>query len=275
MEPEIVDPSEALRAALTQEDEGVTSTEAPVENGTPVENGHPAWREILDVVPDALRPSLEPKLAEWDSNVQKRFEKYKPLDEFAGLSPDELRAGLNLINSINHDPAAFYKNFGQFYNLTPAQAAAVVAAPVEDVEGEFIDPRITQLEENQAKINAALEQQVAQQAQVEAEKWMTDKQNTAAEKAKAEGIELDWQTILPMAAQTGEASGNFDKAFDNAVEHYMGLVKKFRPSASSTAPDVLPPSGALPSSPKFDPSTLDPAERRKYAAQAIAQLYKD
>src|SRR5690606_21922806 len=82
-------------------------------------DGHPAWLELLNDLPESLRPLVKPKLEEWDSGVNKRFEQiqeqYSPYKQLAeqGITPDKVEQYANIARMIETNPRGFYEQMGQ------------------------------------------------------------------------------------------------------------------------------------------------------------------
>jgi len=87
------------------------------------EGGNPAWQPFLEAVPQEYHAKVTPLLQEWDSNVNKRFEKvhsdyadYKDFKE-NGVNRAQLEQGLNLLNAISADPLQVYKAMKEAYKF--------------------------------------------------------------------------------------------------------------------------------------------------------------
>lgn len=89
-------------------------------------NNNPAWNEFLEVVPQELHGQVTPILEKWDKGVQERFTKvqseYEPWKEFsgAGVDPETVRFGLNVLRSLEENPQMVYKAIGDYYKLNDA-----------------------------------------------------------------------------------------------------------------------------------------------------------
>ena len=110
-----------------------------MDNDSVESQGNPAWNDILQDFPVELHPKLTPHLESWDKGVQERIDKihsdYKPWEQFikAGVEPETVNFGLNVLNSLSENPQMVYEAIGKYYGLTPAQAkAAVEESKVED-----------------------------------------------------------------------------------------------------------------------------------------------
>ena len=73
--------------------------------------GHPAWQEILDVLPDSLHSVVRPTLEKWDKGVEERFntfhQQYDPYKEFVENEVDPLliQQAMGVLQKLNEDPS--------------------------------------------------------------------------------------------------------------------------------------------------------------------------
>lgn len=86
------------------------------ESGQPEGQGHPAWKEILDVLPESLHEVVKPTLAKWDKGVSDRFDQinsqYSPYKEFVEnkIDPEILKRGFFLLREFETNPEALVQN---------------------------------------------------------------------------------------------------------------------------------------------------------------------
>ena len=288
MEPN--EASDRLTAALTAENsptEVVVETPAVVD--TPAvateSQGHPAWQEVLTHIPAALHDSVRPALEKWDSGVKTRLEQYTPYQEFTAVPPEDLRAAKQLYDLMSNDPATLYQKMAEHYGYgtttptgqgSPGQQAQ---EPTVDL-GEFSDdltsnPQFQALQKQQQQMIDMFNQQQAQQQQAQAEQWLGSKQSAATEALAKQGITPDWDYILNKAASLGQQTKNNDVAFDKAVTEYAAMVNRFKtPVATTTAPIVASPSGAVPSS-QVNAASMTNDQRKQLMAQSLKQLFSD
>lgn len=275
-------PADKLQAAMENISEPSTTT-PPVVESPPVAEPiavNPAWNDILSVVPDVLHEQLKGKLSEWDRGVQKRFEEYKPFEEFKSLNPDQIRAGQQLYTTLNQDPRRLYEQLGQYLGQQSPQQQQPQQQEVVDLSEESDDdfqedPRITELQNSQRQMLEYLQGQENQRQQKDAEAWMDQQQARVTELLKAKGIEPDWGYILP-AAVGGISSGmEPNQAVDQAVAGFESLVAKYRPSANSTAPLLMAPGSAMPASPPVDIGKMNDKDHKNFAIQLLGQALKD
>src|SRR4029078_3596605 len=64
--------------------------------------GHPAWRQILDQIPEEYHDSIIPELQRWDAGVSRRFQRihdeYAPYKELGEFEPDSVKEAMNVYN---------------------------------------------------------------------------------------------------------------------------------------------------------------------------------
>lgn len=111
-------------------------------------NGHPAWKPILDSIPESLHPLIKPKLEEWDKGVQTRFaeihkqyEGFKPFMDNK-VDPQWLQQAARFAAQFEQDPAEILSRANKTYELgfiTPDEAEALkqqIAAPSNDDDND-------------------------------------------------------------------------------------------------------------------------------------------
>lgn len=88
--------------------------------------GHPAWTELLNDVPEDLRPLLEPKLQEWERNMSQKLqgtvEQYKPYEQYQPLvehnvSLENVQKALWLAQQLEENPDGIIKSAIEHYGL--------------------------------------------------------------------------------------------------------------------------------------------------------------
>lgn len=85
--------------------------------------GHPAWQEILDVIPDELHHLVKPTLAKWDKGVQEKIEslhnKYEPYKDLVdnNVEMDQVNQAISLWNEIYENPSEVVKNVIDAFEL--------------------------------------------------------------------------------------------------------------------------------------------------------------
>jgi len=240
-------------------------------------SGNPAWGEFLEALPTSLHSQVTPILEKWDKGVQQRFQSihdeyaaYKPFKE-QNVDPDTIQYALGLVNALEQDPKRVWESMGEYYNLTPAQMQQVAEAqqqqsPSNDESpwdadtdtAEYVDPRISQLEQGVKQL---------------AEVIMTQKQ---AEAQAAEDAKLT-NELTSLKEKYGEYDENFvlgqmlnGVAAEDAVKNYTTMVERIRTEANRPpAPKVMGGgSSALPSE-SVNPAKMSEKQRRELATQML------
>lgn len=155
--------------------------------------GHPAWQEILEVIPEDLRPVIEPKLKEWDQGVNGKLQavrsEYEPLETYKPLvennvSLDYVQKALWLAHELENNPEGLVRQAIDHYGLDSVLAAQTSSSDPagndedddEDDENDFGDFDIT----NHPQFKA-----MQKQAE-ELEKWRREQQEAQeTEQAKS------------------------------------------------------------------------------------------
>lgn len=162
--------------------------------GNEQNSGNPAWKPILDVLPESLHNIVMPVLKEWDQGVQQKFaeirgeytelENYKKFVE-ANIDPEYVEQAVMLADSLQRDPGKIVGEINQAWNLgfIPKEEAEKLGQSSQDngdngdlfdtdAENDiFKDPRVKAMQE-------ALEE--LQQG------FQTDRQREEEEKATKE-----------------------------------------------------------------------------------------
>lgn len=239
--------------------------------------GHPAWKEILDLLPDEFHPLVTPKLKGWDDGVQTRFqnlqsqyEPYKPFIENE-VDPEYLQQAIGLAAAIEQDPQRVYNALAEAYGYGQGVADTTGATGADtDEDSDPDDPVAARLAEHERM----LEQM--------AEAFLADTNSREdAENQKA----LD--SYMSSLHEAYDKVGGFDENYvltqiangvdgRKAVESFQDAVKKFSGGAApvvtgvagSQAPPVMGGSGGLPSN-RTDPSTLSDADTGKLVAEML------
>jgi hypothetical protein len=243
--------------------------------GVPV--GHPAWKEILDAVPDEFHHLLTPTLEKWDKGVQQKIQDlHSEFDPFKSVvedyEPETVAMALNLAEAIQADPAGalaqLQKAYGLSVGVTGEQGVVEDDDAVElDSALEGTDPAIAkQLAEQRALIEELRAERQAEQESITQEQ---------------EDAELE-QMLATYIEDLHKIHGDFDEDFVitlmgngvdgvEAVERYQGIIANAAPKvpAGATAPAVLGSGGNIPSG-AVDVTKLSPTQTQDYVAQLLA-----
>lgn len=141
---------------------------------------NPAWKTLLDVLPQEFHTKVIPVLQDLDarfaSNAEelKKYEAYKPLAE-AGVPMDRIAETLRFAKELEDNPQEVFTRMNTLWELgfVPAEEAAKLAAPpaddsIEDWDGVDIQnhPLIKQLSDQLTQVQQNFEQRT--QAEQEA-----------------------------------------------------------------------------------------------------------
>jgi len=232
---------------------------------TPADSGNPAWKPILDALPDSLHETVRPQLEAWDRDVQTRFDtlrseqnQYTPWREFidSGVDPDTATYAIQLLNEIATNPRAIYDTLGQRLGLTPQQVEQAIQEGGDPSEEEYTDPRFQQLEEGFRTL-AELQLQQQQAAQQAAEDQALEAELTAAREKHGE---FDEDFVLEKLSQGA--------TMDQALEAWQTLVERIRGGQTPSAPVVLGGGGAVPA-PSQDVTQLTSKQTRGLVADIL------
>lgn len=262
------------------------STPEPQQTPVPQSGGHPAWNEILSRVPQSLHDSIRPTLEQWDKGVQEKLQQvhaqYDPYRQFTQMPPEQLSAAVQLFQVLNTNPELVYRQLAETFGQQQQAGAQGQNADEElyDPYGQQQqeDPRIAQLAQQQEMIMRQM--QAAQEAQVQqqANSWLDNKVNEISGVFKQRGIEPDMEYILGVATAQMQRTPNADpdQVMAAAVQKYESFLSRAASARTGIAgaPQVIPPSGAVPSS-NFDPTKLSGEDRRKVGAELIAQAFRE
>jgi hypothetical protein len=262
----------------------VQPEQAPAVEATPQTGGHPAWQEILQAVPQSLHETVRPTLEKWDAGVTEKLQKvhsqYAPFKDFAErqVPPDVLNAGLRLYEALNNDPKGFYQKLHERFGGQGQQQNS----PQQEVEdlGEFSsgefdiskDPRFQQLQMQQQQMQEAIQQQAARKAEEEASAWLDRRINEVQSQYKQNGIDLDMDYIMGVAAAKINANpqADPDNFINEAAAQYAKMVSNIKSTIPQkpTAPTIAAPSGATPKT-NFNAAKMSDQERRSLFADML------
>lgn len=106
-------------------DQGFSDGNDGGSGGAPQGGGgvHPAWNDVLNVIPKELHSQVIPHFQKWDQNTSKVHQRYEPYKEFVdnGVQADQIRQALQVARAIETDPRAVYELFAQEFGSGPGQ----------------------------------------------------------------------------------------------------------------------------------------------------------
>jgi len=271
-EPTEVAPPEVSAQEPSTTDSG--ESQAGQENS----GGNPAWQPFLDALPSSLHSQVTPILSEWDKGVQQRFEsiheEYAPYKQYKeqGIDPDTISQALNLVNALNENPEQVWKSMGEYYNLTPAEQAAVDdAAKTEDSsdqswmdDEDYVDPRIAKLEEGVKQMAELLMQEQQAKAQAAEDERLASELSSLKEKYG----EYDENYVLGLMLNGASA--------EEAIKGYKEITDRILAQNNRPpAPKVLGGGGGGVASTSVNPAKLSEAERKQLAMQMLAKAKQE
>lgn len=231
--------------------------------------GHPAWSEILSVVPQELHDQLTPKLQAWDQGVQQKISQlhseYEPYKEIiSDYGPDDIKSAVGLALALQNDPQTFFQQLidnaeslgidmseylGQGAGTDPDFQQGQ-QGDNEDIYGE----RFSRMEEAIGTLAEALLQQ--QQG------WSERDEDAALDQA-LNGLhqqfgDFDEDYVLTKIAAGVEPN--------EAVESFFKLTGK-NPK-SENVPPVLGAGGSLPTN-RQDLTKMSPSDTEKLVASML------
>lgn len=247
--------------------------------GTPIEGGeiqgtevesapgsNPAWESVLSVLPAEFHPLVTPEFQKWDQSAQQRiesvnqqFEPFKPFTE-AGIKPQDLEQGLQLMARLNEDPKGFYEALTEAYGF-----GGEIESEEEGDEEEapnFQDPRVDQLQQNLDLVAQTILSQQQEKANEQASRELDAELTSLRQKHG----DFDERYVLSLAAV------NDGVTLEQAVESYKQLVDNvLQKNPRQFAPTVLGNSSGgtgLPSQ-AIDPTKLDGKATRNLVAEML------
>lgn len=255
------------------------------------EGGHPAWQEILNVLPESLHGVVRPTLQDWDRGVQDKLasvrSEYEPFKDFIEQEVDAetLRQGLWLIDQLQTDPAKVAKEIIEAWNLqeqfnASQQPQSQVTQNNETPVGLDEDDPFSEFDITKHPDFIAMKQVVdGLQSETEAQKKARE---------EAEGL----KAIEDQLSNLRNSYGEFDETYVLALmsQGYDGekAVKQFKETVNQAAaqlaasnqqsaqkviqpPVVLGSDGAGSGSPSnaINPGAMKPSDREQLVAELL------
>lgn len=238
----------------------------------PVDFGYDSY---LGQVPEALRGQIEPAFKAYSDKLQQdvtgqlgQYAPYKELQD-QGWTPEHVTVGLNLLQTLENDPAKVYQALLQEHPELGQQIPAPVTPtpntpPVDQNIDPALDTRLSQMDQMLQLLyqgftqqqQQTIEQQQAQQEQTELAQFRTQLDQVAPED------KYPRQFILSYVAQ-GQTPEQAVKSFTE------WQTSQFQQQRSNGAPVIAPAGGGgLPSEP-LDTSKLTNTQRENLIAQYL------
>lgn len=206
------------------------------EPGTP--QGHPAYKEILDLLPESLHPLITPKLSEWDKRQQDKLQEvqgtYDPYKKFAEnhVDPQVIEQALYLANHLQNNPADFVERAITNFNLEQfkqQQQQNELEDELVDYDGEDISkhPLVKQMMDQ------------LQQTQQTLQTWQQEREQTTQEQQLEEYLdslekehgEFDRLYVASMLANNVDGP--------QAVKQYQDMVNQAALKLTGGNPEQL------------------------------------
>lgn len=254
-------------------------------DGTSTEggSGHPAWQEVLDLLPSEFAPIVTPALQKWDAGVQTRFENLQsalaPWKQFQDneIDPEFVNQALGLAAAIENEPArilaamaeaypdvvsAFLDEQGQGVANTGTNTGVYAEDDDDDDPFAPVNSKLAEHEQLMEQLAGAF---LAEQEEREAEGLSEALGEYMDALHTAYGTFDDDFVLTQMAnGADGEASV---KQFQTMITNFGGSLQGPGTTAKQ-APVVMGGGGGMPSN-QIDPRTMSDADTRNMVAQLL------
>lgn len=233
--------------------------------------GHPAWRQILNQIPEEYHDAVIPTLQQWDSGVSRRFQRihdeYAPYKELGEFEPDAIKEAMNVYNALNNDPAATWEAIGRVYGLSPQQVSQAASVDedfdMDDLPGP-IRERLARLDEHDRTLGV-LSQQIAQQQQAAQQQQEDQALEEYLDDLREEYGDFDEDYVVGLIAAGLDG--------DEAVERFQDMLEViandngFRPN--SNYPQVVSGGGGVPDYGQVDTSSMSNQDTQALVAEIL------
>lgn len=254
-------------------------TQGQNDNGTSnvddtANQGHPAWQEILDILPESLYPVVTPALEKWDKGVQTRFQnlqqQYEPWKPYVenDVDPQFVQQALGIASAIENEPAKILAAMQEAYPDVMAEFLKAAGASQGVVDTGSSGG--TEDDDDPYEARFAQHEQMMEKL---AETFLAD--------VEANESRENQEALDEYLSALGDSYGDFDETFvltqmangmdgEEAVKAFQGMVKNYGGNVgpkqqTNPAPTVMSASGGLPSN-RTDPRTMGDAD-----AQALVR----
>jgi len=260
----------AQMLGLTENNESDDEEEVE-EDGRP-QAGHPAWRQILDTIPEEYHDQIIPTLQDWDRGVSRRFQRihdeYAPYKDLGDIEPDSIKEALNVYNALTTNPAETWEAIGRVYGLSPQQVSQA-ASQDEDFDLEDlpapIRERLNRLDEHDRTL-MQLSQQIQQQNARSEEQAEDEALEEYLEELREEYGEFDEDYVVGLIASgmDGEdAVGRFQ-----ALLHDIASNIEFD-EPKQNYPQVMSGGGGVPDYGQVDTSKMSNQDTQALIAEIL------
>lgn len=199
---------------------------------------NPAWKPLLDALPEPLHAVVTPHLQTWDKNFQDKLQEvrseYSSYEEIkkAGIDPDLIKKSLYLYDQFATDPEEVIKQAIEAYELPYVDKANVQQTTDNELEDFDMDDTSDITKHPQF---AALMEQVQGLQQT------AEQREQAEQQAEAVKQHMAWLEEM----QKPEKYGEFDTEYVTALMS-QGLdgeeaIKRYQTKFANKAADALVP----------------------------------
>jgi hypothetical protein len=243
-------------------------------------NDNPAWKDILEPVPEEFHGHLRDHLSKTDKYVQEVQQKYAPYKSFEeqGLTRDQLEQSIQLANLFQTNPRGIAEYLNNAYNFFPTtQQGQQSQGQKQTNDDEFElgekpnfdisqDPRFQQVQ-NQAQLAA---QAVQQMQDMQLQQQVSQRVQTEVQQVTTQFPDIDRDLLIQTALGRAAAKGpNVEANLTEAAEYLrsMGIGNR----SSRPAPPNLSgrSSAGLPADSQPDPAKMSRAQRNAYVADLM------
>jgi hypothetical protein len=218
--------------------------------------GNPAWDSLRSKLDPVSFHNIQEDLKNFDKNAESRISSLnQQLKQYNELgSPEQLQNYAIIAQRLDTEPEVIYNALGEFLKqngrLPNNERELQDAVDEEEATNESespIDPRLSQLEQQQEQMREFLAQQEQMRIQQEADSALEQEINEL-KNAHPEFSEDDVREVLMRAAFQLQSSGKAAKLSDVAQEYVDKTVNRIRavPRPGDSAPRLLPTSGGMP-----------------------------
>jgi hypothetical protein len=258
-------------AEVTEQENVETPQEETSESGL-----HPAWNEMLEVLPSSLHSTVTPYLQQRDKSYQdginkvhSQYEPYKPFVDNA-IPQDRINYALQVAQAIEERPEEMIKALQEFTGMSKKDATAVVKEATSE-------PGQVESEVPEELLNHPKFQEMEKQLQTVAQYLVSQKQ---AEEQAAQDEQLETE-LAGLRTKHGDFDEEYvltwainhpDKSLDDAVGAYKSKVNEILESnRRNPAPKVLPGGGSNVSREINKEDLKDPKDRKAIVQQMLQQ----
>lgn len=230
---------------------------------------NPAWNDVLSAVPEDKHSEVTGHLRNWDQNFQRVQSDYAPFKEFkeAGVSPDQIRMGMGLMQALEQNPKQVYDLLAQQFNFNDGAPSGQGDAEPEDDPYEnlpdAVKAQLGLIPDLQQKMETLLN-------------WAVGQQNSSTEAQEDEALDN-------LMNQLRQQHGDFDEHYvlskmqagqdpAEAIKDYNAFVERISTEAQRPkAPKIFGSSGSgVPGEQRLDPAKMNSQETKSYVAQLLA-----